>query len=374
MSKRKKRKLKKLPLLILILIIAGVGYYFYKKSDGNILEKAKEKIKDIVPPVVEKKVQIVNLDSNSRPIAVMINNVGAAWKYQAGICDAYMVYSLLVEGGITREMALFKDAREDTKIMSIRSARHYYIDYVLENDAIYTHWGWSPYAESDIKKLKINNINGLYYEGSYFLRDKELRSQKVSLEHTGYITMESINKANEKFKYRTTTDTSVLLNYKPESVDYSKVEDVQNADHIEIKYSAYYTAKYDYDEKTKTYKKMQNKVVMEDYNDTCDLTYKNIITYQIPYSEIAGDKKGRLNATTTGEGKGYLITEGKAIPITWQKTSRESKTIYKLLDGTDLIVNDGLTAIELQPKNQKLIIEAKPEEESTTTTTTKKEE
>jgi hypothetical protein len=35
----------------------------------------------------------------------------------------------------------------------IRSARHYFLDYALESDAIFVHYGWSPQAEKDITKL-----------------------------------------------------------------------------------------------------------------------------------------------------------------------------------------------------------------------------
>ena len=58
----------------------------------------------------------------------------------------------------------------------MRSSRHYYLDYALENDAVYVHWGWSPQAQSDISSLGINNINGLTYEGVYFFRDKSVNA------------------------------------------------------------------------------------------------------------------------------------------------------------------------------------------------------
>ena len=90
-----------------------------------------------------EKIKIVDPDSNSRPIAIMINNNKAVWGYQAGIQDAYIVYEMIVEGGITRMMAIFKD-KDTARVGSVRSARHYYLDYALENDDIFVHFGWSP--------------------------------------------------------------------------------------------------------------------------------------------------------------------------------------------------------------------------------------
>ena len=103
--------------------------------------------------IVIKKLQIVDEDSKTRPYAVMINNNHAAWP-QCGVQDAYLVYEIIAEGGITRMMALYKD-QDTAKIGSIRSARHYFIDYVEENDAIFVHWGGSPQAYSRISSSRI---------------------------------------------------------------------------------------------------------------------------------------------------------------------------------------------------------------------------
>ena len=94
---------------------------------------------------------------------------------------------MVVEGGITRMMAVFKDAKT-TQIGTVRSSRPYYLDYVLENDAIYVHFGWSEEAETKINNLKINNINGLY--DAPFWRDNSL---DVSTEHTVYTSMDKLS-------------------------------------------------------------------------------------------------------------------------------------------------------------------------------------
>lgn len=334
-------------VLILIILVVAIFFITRKKVETPKPKKVKKE-----EPIV-KKVEIIDLDSNTRPYAVMINNNSAVWKYQSGLNDAYIVYELLVEGGITREMALFKD-REVPKIQSVRSSRHYYLDYALENDAIYVHWGWSPQAQSDIRTLGINNINGLTYEGVYFFRDK---SVSAAYEHKGYTTSEYINKAIEKLGYRSTTEEKPLLNYSVDPIDLSKMEEVQDAKYIGIKFSNGYTVKFTYDEASKSYFKTQNTTEMNDFNSGERMTTKNIITYQISYSGISGDNKGRQNANNIGSGDGYFISEGKAVPITWEKSARSSKTVYKFKDGKELNVNDGRTYIEIQPSNQILDIQ-----------------
>lgn len=349
------KKNKIIIILIGILILAGVGAVAYSflnkdnKKDTDNKPIQEEKKPEVVVPV--KKVKIIDEESNSRPLAVMINNNSAVWKYQSGLNDAYIVYELLVEGGITREMALFKDSKAP-KIQSIRSSRHYYLDYAMENDAIYVHWGWSPQAQSDIRNLGINNINGLTYEGVYFFRDKTVSAR---YEHKGYTTMEYMNKAIDKLKYRTTTEKPNLLKYSVDAIDLSSKESNQVAKYVALKFSSY-TVKFIYDEEKGEYLKRQNNTDMYDYNSKERMTTKNIIVYQNSYSYISGDNKGRLNMNNIGSGKGYFISNGVAVPITWSKSSRKEQTKYKFEDGTDLIVNDGRTYIEVLPTNGSITI------------------
>ena len=98
------------------------------------------------------KVKIYNMESKTRPFAIMIDNEKGAWKQQTGLQQAYLVYEIIVEGGITRLLAIYKD-QDVSKIGPVRSARHYYLDYALENDAVFTHFGYSPQALNDIKAL-----------------------------------------------------------------------------------------------------------------------------------------------------------------------------------------------------------------------------
>lgn len=350
MKLRKDVKKKLLVGIGALVLVAGCGVTFLALSKKPV-DKDKEEEQPEPEPV--KVVQVVDENSNSRPYAVMINNNSAVWKYQSGLNDAYVIYEMLVEGGITREMALFKD-KDTAKIASVRSSRHYFLDYALENDAIYVHWGWSPQAMTDISSLGINNINGLTYEGTYFFRDKTITG--IGSEHKGYTTMESLKKATERLKYRTTTDTGLLLKYDADSVDYSDIEGVVDAKYVEAPYSGSFTAKFYYDEETKLYKRSQNKTELIDYTSNERITTKNIILYNVSYSTI--DSKGRLDMKNTGSGTGYFISEGKATPINWEKSSRASRTKYTLQDGRELVVNDGTTYIGLMPSNKSAKLEA----------------
>ena len=108
--------------------------------------------------------------SNQRPLCIMINNIVDAMP-QSGISQADIIYEMLVEGGITRYMCVFKDYSNLEKLGPVRSARHYYVQMANMLGGIYAHVGWSVYAESWIKDTGLNNLNGLY-DSTTFYRDE----------------------------------------------------------------------------------------------------------------------------------------------------------------------------------------------------------
>lgn len=351
MAKLKKKVKRKLIIFISVgvVLLAGCITTFALMKGKRDVSKEIESQEE--SSVEVPKVKIVDEESKSRPYAVMINNNSSVWKYQSGMNKALIVYEMLVEGGITREMSIYKDSDVE-KIASVRSSRHYFLDYALENDAIYVHWGWSPQAQAQIPSLGVNNINGLTYEGKYFFRDNTIKG--VGMEHKGYTTMEHIKKATQNLKYRDTTDKGNLLKYDALPIDLSTKGEVKDAKYVEIPYSGSYKAKFFYDEENKVYKRSQNNTELIDYTSKERIVTKNIIVYNVGYKSI--DAYGRQDMQNTGNGTGYYISEGKAVEITWSKASREARTIYKYKDGSELVVNDGTTYIGLEPVGRNVLI------------------
>ena len=355
MNKKRKRKLKKevyiiFPILIglIILIICLLSKCNNTKKDNKKSNTNIEK-KEEIP-----NIKIIDLKSESRPIAVMYNNISTVWGNQAGLQDAYLVYEIIVEGGYTRLMAVFKDVDLD-RIGCIRSSRPYFLDYVLENDALYIHFGASKQALSDIKTLGINNINFINYNDGYW-RDKSLN---LSIEHTAYTSSKRINKGIEDYEYRSTSKNKPVLNYTDKEVDLSKLDGSIKADKVFIGYSAVRNTSYIYDSENKVYLRSQGTArgTYEHIDGVTNKQYsvKNIITYKVKNKSI--DSKDRQELDNIGSGEGYYITNGYAVPIKWSKKSRDSKTIYTYNDGKEIKVNDGNTFIQIQPSKEELTIE-----------------
>ena len=344
MAKHAKKKKKKggLFVLFLILVLAGVFAYFYLNPDKDV--------KDVIPKKIVKKLKIVDENSKSRPYAIMINNNHQAWPH-AGLQDAYITYEIIAEGGISRMMALFKD-KDTAKIGSVRSARPYYLDYALENDAIYVHFGWSDQAKADISSLGVDNINGLINE-SVFWRDKSLNKPS---EHTAFTSMEKVKAFAKEQGYDRDTNKDLLLNYSVDEISLKDKEDAKKADKVYIKYSYYTDVAYEYDEENKVYLRSMSGTAHKDAITGEQYTVKNIIV--TPIKNYSYDSYGRQKLENIGSGDGYYITDGYAIPITWEKSSRSSQTVYKDKNGKEIKVNDGNTFIQVYPTNGgKLTIE-----------------
>lgn len=343
--------IKALIIILVILIIAAGGTLAYKISkDKEKNNNSETEVSKVEEPKKEKEVQIFK--GNERPIAVMIDNHSDAWP-QAGLNKAYMVYEIVVEGGETRLMALFKGQDLD-KIGPVRSARHYFIDYAMENDAIYVHFGQSPQAQSDIKKYSINDINGIAEDGTTFWRVKD----KVA-PHNAVTSTEKLLKSAKDKKFRTTSKEKSVLNYSAEELN---LENGISANEITIPHSNLQTVKYKYDENNKTYIRYARGKEQTDWETKAAVQTKNIIiTFCDNYTLSDVENKGRQGLKNIGTFDGYYITNGKAIKIKCTKNARDEKTVYKDLQGNEIKVNDGNTFVNICPTNAKIQIEGNDE-------------
>ena len=345
-------------ILVVLIIVAGVVLAYKITQDKNDTEIISgEENNEIVAVEEEKTVQVFS--GNDRPIAVMIDNHSDAWP-QAGLNQAYMVYEIIVEGGETRLMALFKGVDLD-KIGPVRSARHYFIDYAMENDAIYVHFGQSPQAQSDIKKYSINDINGIAEDGTTFWRVKD-----KSAPHNAVTSTEKLLESAKSKNYRTTSTEESVLNYVTDEVN---LEEGQVADTITIPHSDLQTVRYEYDEENKVYVRYARGEEQTDWDTDEPVTTKNIIiTFCDNYTLTDSENKGRQGLRNIGTFDGYYITNGRAIKIQCIKDARDEKTIYQDMNGNEIEVNDGNTFVNICPINADVEIEGTEETNGTTNT------
>ena len=338
--------------ILVVVVIAAGAVLAYKITKDKEAEPVTNE-ENVLTAEVEEEKTVQIFKGNDRPFAVMIDNHEDAWP-QAGLQKAYMVYEIIVEGGETRLMALFKGVDLD-KIGPVRSARHYFIDYAMENDAIYVHFGQSPQAQSDIKKYSIDEINGISEDGTTFWRVKDKAAP-----HNAVTSTENLLKSAQSKKYRTTSDETSVLNYVTDEVNLEGGEDALT---VTIPHSDLQTVKYYYDEENKVYERYARGKEQIDWDTETPITVKNIIiTFCDNYTLSDTENKGRQGLKNIGTFDGYYITNGKAIPIKCTKEARDEKTVYTDLDGNVINVNDGNTFVHICPTNSDVEIEGAAEE------------
>jgi len=318
----------------------------------------------IEEPVIEEVPIVSNLSPytglpiaeellNKRPVGIMISNIKVALP-QSGIGSADIVYETLVEGGITRLFGIFHDF-DDEKIGPIRSSRHYYLDFALDNDAIYTHVGQSTYATAAFKELNVDRFYGISkLDAMLTYRDPDRKAP-----HSTYTS------------YTKLMDTWTFLDYRKELSEESRrllfnlvdtpLSQGDSLTKILLDYSPYITATFEYNETTMVYDRYQFGDKHIDATTKEQIAFKNIIIQYADIWTIKGDKLGCMDMTLITKGTGLLITDGFKVPITWEKTSHDSPTAYFFADGKPIVLNPGKTFISVFPLNRidKIIMEGK---------------
>jgi len=286
--------------------------------------------------------------SQQRPAAVMINNLRVACP-QIGIAQADVLYECLVEGGITRLMAVISDYTSIGTLGSVRSSRDYYIDMAQDHDALYIHAGGSPQAYEQLYNRGINYICGVnMYTPNTFYRDLN-RQITMGYEHSLMTNGEGLRSGIAYKGYRTTIKDGFVSPFVFDA-ETNSAKTGSEAKHLILNYSAYAIAQMIYSESTNTYYRFQFGDQPHIDGATGEqLSFTNVLILYQAVSAIPGDTYGRLAVETTGTGKGYYVSGGRSIPIVWSKETRDSVIRLTTEAGEQLVMTPGKTFVSILP-------------------------
>lgn len=114
-----------------------------------------------------------------------------------------------------------------------------------------------------------------------------------------------------------------------------------------------YYIEFTFNEESSKYERSVNGKPHLDENDDSRLTADNIII-QIARHKVIDDE-GRRDVSLIGEGSGYFISNGeKKLEITWSKSDRYARTIYKDTSGEEIKFNPGNTWFQVVESEQTL--------------------
>jgi len=286
----------------------------------------------------------------NRPMAVILNNIPESLPMN-GVSDADIIYEVLVEGGITRMLALYQDISRVEKVGSIRSARHYTVEIANSYDAILASAGGSPQAFSMVRQLGIPHLNEV--EGplrEIFFRDRNrVPGRRFESLHSVVLTGARAAEWLPKYDFRQMheDDYEQMLTF----VEDGTPRGGSAALDVTAKFTHGNVTNFTYTPEGSVYYMREFNRDFIDANDNSRPAYTNILILKTSVSPIRGDSSGRLNIETTGSGVGYFVCGGKYIEIDWVRADRETPFIYTHKDGTALEFGIGRTYICIIPNN-----------------------
>ena len=282
----------------------------------------------------------------SQYIAIMVENYVEA-NPLSGIAEASVVYEAPVEGYIPRLLALYPIDTEVEKVGPVRSARPYYLDWVSEyGDAMYMHVGGSPEALEKIGAFNIFDMNE-FSRGWYYWR-----SSNRSAPHNTYTSSKLWNSAATKY-----ADDSLAVateGWRFGSLDPCEVDCVPRID-IQHAIGGYQIA-WEYNSSTEQYERIQFGRPHADADG--DRYVADTVLLQRVNAEVI-DEAGRLFINTIGEGTGYVFRDGYALPATWRKKNRTSRTRWFDESGSEIALKPGTIWVEVVSQSGSVAITEK---------------
>ncbi len=307
--------------------------------------------------------------SKRSPLAIMIENHTEA-RPQSGLSYADVVYESVAEGGITRFMAVFYCgiAVRNVNAAPVRSARTFFLPWVLEYDALYNHVGGAgvcsdptvdPRAKAlcQIGQYGIKDMDqfGISFPTCY--RNYDRLDHPVATEHTmtcstdkllalaatrGWTNVDANNDNvawDKNFRSWKFKDDAALSD---RAASFS-------ASFVAWKgYESEYGVRWDFDRATDTYKRFNGGAPHLDLETKKQLTAHDVV---ILFAEETGpvDEHGHLLYNNIGTGNGLLFQDGKVIKVTWRKPTKDARTVFYDLTGKEISFNRGQIWIEMLP-------------------------
>ncbi len=281
-----------------------------------------------------------------RPVALFYDNLSSAAP-QSGIAKADVLIEVMVEGGISRLIAITNDYDNDTDVFGpIRSARHYMTELSAAFGSLMVGAGYSPLGYTSIVNNGLQYIDGTHdrYANSWFYRDP-VRADNFGYVHSLMITSKGIKQMAKINDFGTTLE-SIPSNFKFAQQGKDVALNGGRSTHVILSYSNYQQVQFIYSASAGTYYRYQfGDRAHLDAETGEQLNFKNLFVLFTQSAKIEGDTEGRLDVETVGSGTGYYITGGKYAEIRWTRNSETGAFKFTTPSGMTLTVNRGTSFI-----------------------------
>lgn len=346
------RKIRKTIIVIILLaaIGAGVWWWFHSGGSQNILgdiNRDETQADEIYYSHLTGN-EVTNKDVPTQAATcIMIENSQEA-RPQSGLNEAGVIYEAIAEGGITRFMAIFQEAKPNY-IGPVRSVRLTFVEMAKPYHCSIAHVGGSDNA------LKLIRNNSEFRDIDQFYNDKTYwRIRGRYSPHNVYTRFSMIDELNFSKGYRT-SEFNGFARVKPDT----KAEPTeQKANKITIDMgNKIFSPVYDYDANTNKYLRSyaQGGAHFSQNEDGSKVQNAPDVVIAMKVSAVARTgEEAYADYTTTGTGDANIFQNGDVISAHWSRADKDAELKFVDASGNEIQLNRGQTWITLYPSNDKV--------------------
>jgi hypothetical protein len=312
----------------------------------------EEPVEDEILEIVEEVVEVADVprhpltgfelggESVSGPsIAVKIDNTGAG-RPQVGIAAADMVFEELVEGGVTRYLAVFHTAIPD-EVGPVRSGRPQDADLVRSLGGVFVFSGVGNANVREIIRgtglqLVEHDTSGGTPDGQFFFRSSR-KPAPVNL----HIEASGLSES-----YAALAAPVQQFDFTSDPSEASAVASGDDAQSIRVAFSAGIESVWQWDEATATYLKFLSNGSPDTDADGTQISATNVVVLTPNYFDVEGLPSAKIAGTIESA---FVFTGGKTVQGLYDASVLGDPIGLTDGDGNPLYLAPGKTFILLPP-------------------------
>jgi len=346
-------------VVLLVISAAAIAYHFTSPTtltnqtstnNSTQAESPKNHNSTTPPPItlyarrIDGKM-VSQSDANLVPQCVMIENAAfGGVRPQSGLSRASVVYEVIVEGGITRLMAVFAGDSSE-QVGPVRSARDTYLEFASELNCAYFHAGGSDTALGALYHQGMRHVDGLI-ESRYFWRE----STRIA-PHNLFTSTDNLREATRNHNWTNEeAPTYTPWTFVPAIPEIARAtaESDMGVHRVSIEFGGSYDVAYEYNAAENAFERYNGGELQTDAVNGETIRVKNVIVMHVG-SGIPIEGKGRINWPVTGSGDVDIFHDGQIYRGRWTKEDRTSRTLFTDMSGNTIPLVEGNSWVEIVP-------------------------
>lgn len=321
-----------------VALIAGAAFFIFTNKELKDVPLLGAVVDDPTCPLTGLEPK--NEKVAERPaVAVKIENNFAAYPL-AGLEEADVVYEEVVEGGLTRFLAIYH-CSDAAKAGPVRSARIIDPGIMVPYTRILAAAGGNDAVRAELESADIFSID------ENTAGDAMSRAERpgISSEHTLYGDTAALRKlGTKKFDEAPSDELFEFGDLEGKSKKAGSVTVNMSSTVVRYEWDGNQWMRFDHDAPLS----MESGTAIGVDNV---LLEQHTVNLSETLSDVIGSASTEI-ADVTGQGKAVLFRDGRQIVGRWKRDSIESPVVFETKEGDEMVLHEGTTWIQLVPDDQ----------------------